>query len=91
VRLPLTWVAVAIMLTGAVLLVSGRRRSWTLDRRVITVGIALVATDSYPAATCPVWPMTISVPVSAHGVTAHGCCCPCAAGATESSLMGPST
>ena len=45
-RQPLIWIAVALMLTGAVLLIAdvGAAGLWIAT---ITVGIALVATDSY--------------------------------------------
>jgi hypothetical protein len=45
-RQPLIWIAVALMLTGAVLLVAdvGAGRLWIA---VITVGIAVVAIDGY--------------------------------------------
>jgi hypothetical protein len=45
-RQPLIWIAVALMLTGAVLLVAdvGAAGLWIA---LITVGIALVATDGY--------------------------------------------
>jgi membrane-bound ClpP family serine protease len=43
---PLTWIAVALLLTGAVLLVAdvGAAGLWIA---VITIGIALVAIDGY--------------------------------------------
>jgi hypothetical protein len=45
-RQPLTWIAVALMLTGAVMLVAdvGVAGLWIA---VITIGIALVAIDAY--------------------------------------------
>jgi len=45
-RQPLTWIAVALLLTGAVLLVAdvGAAGLWIA---VITIGIALVAIDGY--------------------------------------------
>ena len=43
---PLTWIAVALLLTGAVLLVAGFGPAG-LWIAVITVGIALVVTDGY--------------------------------------------
>jgi hypothetical protein len=45
-RQPLTWIAMALMLTGAVLLVTdvGVAGLWIA---VITVGIALVAIEAY--------------------------------------------
>lgn len=45
-RQPLTWIAVALALTGAVLLVAdvGASGLWIA---VITIGIALVAVDGY--------------------------------------------
>ncbi len=43
---PLTWIAVALLLTGAVLLVAGVGAPG-LWIAVITVGIALVAVDGY--------------------------------------------
>ncbi|GAA1976498.1 hypothetical protein GCM10009798_42130 [Nocardioides panacihumi] len=45
-RQPLTWIAVALLLTGAVLLVAGVGAAG-LWIAVITVGIALVAIDGY--------------------------------------------
>ena len=45
-RQPLTWIAVALVLTGAILLVAdvGAAGVWIA---VITIGIALVAIDGY--------------------------------------------
>jgi hypothetical protein len=43
---PLTWIAVALLLTGAVLLVAGVGATG-LWIAVITVGIALVVMDGY--------------------------------------------
>jgi hypothetical protein len=45
-RQPLTWIAVALMLTGAILLVTdvGAAGLWIA---VITIGIALVAIEAY--------------------------------------------
>jgi hypothetical protein len=45
-RQPLTWIAVALMLTGAVMLVTdvGAAGLWIA---VITIGIALVAIEAY--------------------------------------------
>ena len=43
---PLTWIAVALLLTGAVLLVAGVGAAG-LWIAVITVGIALVVMDGY--------------------------------------------
>lgn len=45
-RQPLTWIAVALLLTGAVLLVAdvGEAGLWIA---VITIGIAVVAIDGY--------------------------------------------
>ena len=45
-RQPLTWIAVALMLTGATLLVTdvGAAGLWIA---VITIGIALVAIEAY--------------------------------------------
>jgi hypothetical protein len=45
-RQPLIWLAVALMLTGAVLLILGVGAT-SLWIAVITVGIALVAIDGY--------------------------------------------
>ena len=45
-RQPLIWIAVALMLTGAVLLVAGVGAAG-LWIAVVAVGIALVATDAY--------------------------------------------
>ena len=45
-RQPLIWIAVVLMLTGAVLYVAGVGAAG-LWIAVITVGIALVATDAY--------------------------------------------
>jgi hypothetical protein len=45
-RQPLIWIAVALMLTGAVLLVAGVGAAG-LWIAVITVGIALAATEGY--------------------------------------------
>ena len=45
-RQPLIWIAVALMLTGAVLLVAGVGAAG-LWIGVITIGIALVAIDAY--------------------------------------------
>jgi hypothetical protein len=45
-RQPLIWLAVALMLTGAVLLIVGVGAT-SLWIAVITVGIALVAIDGY--------------------------------------------
>lgn len=45
-RQPLTWIAVALMLSGALMLVTdvGAAGLWII---VITIGIALVATEAY--------------------------------------------
>ncbi len=43
---PLNWIAVALMLTGAVMLVAGVGAAG-LWIAVITIGIALVAIDAY--------------------------------------------
>lgn len=45
-RRPLIWIAVALMLTGAVVLVTGGGATG-LWIAVITIGIALVAIDGY--------------------------------------------